>query len=200
MEKTSATGSGKRSGRRNLQYRDFANAVSRMDNLEFLGDVIPKTTTYKAYKEQRAIRTAKSQLSRQVSGNIVTGETIDGEDGEAQANGEESGAGNGGDITGEEDTMQDMDSGEGAPSSSKQTLPPPKKKSRSSKPLPSTDTRQMTLDTKTGVPIRPLPPTQDPKSPPGMQSAEQPPSETSLQGVKARDGVPLIHMGMKKKG
>ena len=168
MEKTSATGSGKRSGRRNLQYRDFANAVSRMDNLEFLGDVIPKTTTYKAYKEQRAIRTAKSQLSRQVSGNIVTGETIDGEDGEAQANGEEcrKQKRNGGDITGEEDTMQDMDSGRrrNQVAANKPYLRP-KKKSRSSKPLPSTDTRQMTLDTKTGVPIRPLPPTQDPKSP-----------------------------------
>lgn len=31
-----------------------ATAVSRIDNLEFLSDVIPKTTTYKQFKEKRA--------------------------------------------------------------------------------------------------------------------------------------------------
>ena len=143
--------------------------MARIDNLEFLGDVIPKTTTYKVYKEQRAIRTAKSQLSRQVSGNIVTSETIDGDEGEGQVNGEASG--DGGDGTGEEeDTMEDMEVGEGQPSSSKP--PPPSKSKRKSKSL-VTDTRQMTLDTKTGVPIRPLPATQDPKSLSGVPSTEQ---------------------------
>lgn len=31
-----------------------ATAVSRIDNLEFLADVIPRTTTYKQFKEKKA--------------------------------------------------------------------------------------------------------------------------------------------------
>lgn len=31
-----------------------ANAVARIDNLDFLADVIPKTTTYKQFKEKKA--------------------------------------------------------------------------------------------------------------------------------------------------
>lgn len=30
-----------------------ANAVARVDNLEFLTDVVPRTQTYKAYKEKK---------------------------------------------------------------------------------------------------------------------------------------------------
>lgn len=33
--------------------RGIATAVSRIDNLEFLADVIPKTTTYKQFKEKK---------------------------------------------------------------------------------------------------------------------------------------------------
>lgn len=58
--------------RRNIQYKDMgmelcysaspprlltecaANAVARIDNLEFLADVIPRTTTYRQFKEKRA--------------------------------------------------------------------------------------------------------------------------------------------------
>lgn len=58
--------------RRNIQYKDLgmtiaeissknvltrlseANAVARIDNLEFLSDVIPRTTTFKEYKEKKA--------------------------------------------------------------------------------------------------------------------------------------------------
>ena len=36
-----------------------ATAVSRIDNLEFLSDVIPKTTTYRQFKEKRAKESAK---------------------------------------------------------------------------------------------------------------------------------------------
>ncbi|KAL8719121.1 MAG: hypothetical protein Q9225_003833 [Loekoesia sp. 1 TL-2023] len=43
-----------RKPRRNIQYKDLASAVSRIDNLEFLADVIPKTTTYREYKEKKA--------------------------------------------------------------------------------------------------------------------------------------------------
>ncbi|PFH60278.1 hypothetical protein XA68_11198 [Ophiocordyceps unilateralis] len=39
-----------RKPRRNIQYKDVANAVSHQDNLEFLEDVIPKTVPYKEIK------------------------------------------------------------------------------------------------------------------------------------------------------
>ena len=42
-----------RKPRRNIQYRDVANAVSRVENLEFLADVVPKTTTYKAHRQKQ---------------------------------------------------------------------------------------------------------------------------------------------------
>ncbi|EPS40181.1 hypothetical protein H072_5967 [Dactylellina haptotyla CBS 200.50] len=32
--------------RKNIQYKDLANAVARMDNLEFLSDVIPRTVPF----------------------------------------------------------------------------------------------------------------------------------------------------------
>ncbi|KAL9584863.1 MAG: hypothetical protein Q9212_001860 [Teloschistes hypoglaucus] len=44
--------------RRNIQYKDLANAVTRIDNLEFLSDVIPKTTTFREFKEKKS-RTVK---------------------------------------------------------------------------------------------------------------------------------------------
>ncbi|KAL8745511.1 MAG: hypothetical protein Q9190_002363 [Brigantiaea leucoxantha] len=43
-----------RKPRRNIQYKDIANAVARIDNLEFLSDVIPKTTTYREYKDKKS--------------------------------------------------------------------------------------------------------------------------------------------------
>lgn len=41
-------------------YNTTATAVSRIDNLEFLADVIPKTTTYKQFKESRADESIKT--------------------------------------------------------------------------------------------------------------------------------------------
>ncbi|KAI9772356.1 MAG: hypothetical protein M1839_002492 [Geoglossum umbratile] len=43
-----------RKPRRNIQYKDLANAVSRIDNLEFLADVVPRTIPYKQYKEKKS--------------------------------------------------------------------------------------------------------------------------------------------------
>ncbi|KAJ5995293.1 hypothetical protein N7481_002270 [Penicillium waksmanii] len=43
-----------RKPRKTVQYKDLASAVSHTDNLEFLSDVIPKTTTYKQFKEKKA--------------------------------------------------------------------------------------------------------------------------------------------------
>nr|KMM65827.1 hypothetical protein CPAG_02170 [Coccidioides posadasii RMSCC 3488] len=48
-----------RKPRKTIQYKDLATAVSRIDNLEFLSDIIPKTTTYKQFKEKRAREAAK---------------------------------------------------------------------------------------------------------------------------------------------
>jgi len=43
-----------RKPRRNIQYRDLSNAVARLDNLEFLVDIVPKTVPYKQVKEKKA--------------------------------------------------------------------------------------------------------------------------------------------------
>ncbi|KAI9821870.1 MAG: hypothetical protein M1827_002452 [Pycnora praestabilis] len=43
-----------RKPRRNIQYKDLANAVARIDNLEFLSDVIPRTIPYKQYREKKS--------------------------------------------------------------------------------------------------------------------------------------------------
>ncbi|KAI4260124.1 MAG: hypothetical protein L6R42_004208 [Xanthoria sp. 1 TBL-2021] len=57
-----------RKPRRNIQYKDLANAVARIDNLEFLTDVIPKTTTFREYKEKKS-KPAK------VNATLSTGQT-----------------------------------------------------------------------------------------------------------------------------
>ncbi|KAJ6144985.1 hypothetical protein N7470_008880 [Penicillium chermesinum] len=48
-----------RKPRKTVQYKDLATAVSHIDNLEFLADVIPKTTTYKQFKEKKARETTQ---------------------------------------------------------------------------------------------------------------------------------------------
>ncbi|KAI9713468.1 MAG: hypothetical protein M1820_000850 [Bogoriella megaspora] len=53
-EKTYDVVKSERKPRRNIQYKDVANAVARFDNLEFLTDVVPRTTTYKEYKQKQA--------------------------------------------------------------------------------------------------------------------------------------------------
>ncbi|KAF1938402.1 hypothetical protein EJ02DRAFT_457912 [Clathrospora elynae] len=41
-----------RKPRRNIQYRDVSSAIAKTDNLEFLVDVVPKTTTYGNFKKR----------------------------------------------------------------------------------------------------------------------------------------------------
>ncbi|KAK4141064.1 histone-fold-containing protein [Dichotomopilus funicola] len=48
-----------RKPRRNIQYKDMANAVALQDNLEFLEDIIPKTTSYKDIKGKAAAARAR---------------------------------------------------------------------------------------------------------------------------------------------
>ncbi|KAF2148975.1 hypothetical protein K461DRAFT_297449 [Myriangium duriaei CBS 260.36] len=54
VEQTHHVVKAERKPRRNIQYRDVANAVARHDNLEFLTDVVPRTVTVKAHKERVA--------------------------------------------------------------------------------------------------------------------------------------------------
>ncbi|KAI1335835.1 histone-fold-containing protein [Xylariaceae sp. FL0016] len=56
-----------RKPRRNIQYKDLANAVSNHDNLQFLEDLVPKTVPYKAIKAAAAAR--RAQLSGGGSAN-----------------------------------------------------------------------------------------------------------------------------------
>ncbi|KAL6710106.1 hypothetical protein ACN47E_009897 [Coniothyrium glycines] len=42
-----------RKPRRNIQYRDVSSAVAKTDNLEFLVDVVPKTTTFGQFKKRQ---------------------------------------------------------------------------------------------------------------------------------------------------
>ncbi|KAK5657768.1 hypothetical protein OQA88_2841 [Cercophora sp. LCS_1] len=81
-----------RKPRRNIQYKDLgkstdvaatldpdvlqANAVSHHDNLEFLEDIIPKTTTYKQVKSQAAAQRAKLKGEKGVG--AAEGATEDG--------------------------------------------------------------------------------------------------------------------------
>ncbi|KAF7543515.1 hypothetical protein G7Z17_g10677 [Cylindrodendrum hubeiense] len=77
-----------RKPRRNIQYKDVANAVSHQDNLEFLEDVVPKTVPYKKIKAvagatQARLRgektaderppTAKTPVANGTSKSIVNG-------------------------------------------------------------------------------------------------------------------------------
>ncbi|KXX83387.1 DNA polymerase epsilon subunit C [Madurella mycetomatis] len=59
-----------RKPRRNIQYKDLANAVTHQDNLEFLEDIIPKTSSYKDVKGKAAA--ARARLKGEKSG--VAGE------------------------------------------------------------------------------------------------------------------------------
>ncbi|KAI1321714.1 histone-fold-containing protein [Xylariaceae sp. FL0255] len=43
-----------RKPRRNIQYKDIANAVSHQDNLQFLEDIVPKTVPFKQIKAHAA--------------------------------------------------------------------------------------------------------------------------------------------------
>ncbi|KAJ1333358.1 DNA polymerase epsilon subunit 4 [Microdochium nivale] len=60
-----------RKPRRNIQYKDIANAISHKDNLEFLADMVPKTVPFKQIKSQAAATWA--QLNGEGSGSSGSG-------------------------------------------------------------------------------------------------------------------------------
>ncbi|RDA86790.1 hypothetical protein CP532_6355 [Ophiocordyceps camponoti-leonardi (nom. inval.)] len=78
-----------RKPRRNIQYKDIANAVSNHDNLEFLQDLIPKTTPYgkvkaKARETQARLRGDKSSGRSTKAAPITNGTgavIVNGDDG-----------------------------------------------------------------------------------------------------------------------
>ncbi|THX12937.1 histone-fold-containing protein [Aureobasidium pullulans] len=53
VEQTQNVVKAEKKPRRNIQYKDVASAVARVDNLEFLADVVPKTVTYKEHKARK---------------------------------------------------------------------------------------------------------------------------------------------------
>lgn len=71
VEQTHAVVKTERKPRKNVQYRDVANAVARIDNLEFLVDVVPKMVTYKRVREQKAkeAREQEEMENEQVRGD-----------------------------------------------------------------------------------------------------------------------------------
>ncbi|RHZ59758.1 hypothetical protein CDV55_103155 [Aspergillus turcosus] len=78
-----------RKPRKVIQYKDLATAVSRIDNLEFLADVIPKTTTYKQFKEKKAKEASKDAAfekgQRTLNGTIPSMVKANGEGGHQKA-------------------------------------------------------------------------------------------------------------------
>jgi len=58
-----------RKPRKNIQYKDLASAVARLDNLEFLSDIVPRTVTYKQVKERKA----RGEVS--ANGEVEAGQT-----------------------------------------------------------------------------------------------------------------------------
>lgn len=59
--------------KRSMNYKDVATAIATRDNLEFLTDVVPKTITYKQYREKKAKQEkAKAETAANAtSGTIV---------------------------------------------------------------------------------------------------------------------------------
>lgn len=59
--------------KRSLNYKDVATAVATRDNLEFLTDVVPKTITYKQYREKKA---KEEKVKAQAIANVAAGAAI----------------------------------------------------------------------------------------------------------------------------
>ncbi|KAI1150642.1 histone-fold-containing protein [Nemania diffusa] len=60
-----------RKPRRNIQYKDLANAVSHQDNLQFLEDIIPKTVPYRQIKAHAAATRANLSGGTKASANAA---------------------------------------------------------------------------------------------------------------------------------
>lgn len=80
-----------RKPRRNIQYRDVSSAVSKTDNLEFLVDVVPKTTQYGVYRKRKAAEEEVAARERDKQGGKADskgkGKAAEGKTQDASANG-----------------------------------------------------------------------------------------------------------------
>ena len=54
--------------RKNIQYKDIAAAVAKMDNLQFLSDTVPRTLTYKQVKEKESEQKARGDYDPTTNG------------------------------------------------------------------------------------------------------------------------------------
>ncbi|KAF1348546.1 hypothetical protein BDV97DRAFT_399120 [Delphinella strobiligena] len=73
VEQTHNVVKSERKQRRNIQYRDVAGAVARVDNLEFLTDVVPKTISYKEFKAKKAKEDQKTTNGQTTLTNTSNG-------------------------------------------------------------------------------------------------------------------------------
>ncbi|CAK7232905.1 hypothetical protein SBRCBS47491_008428 [Sporothrix bragantina] len=85
-----------RKPRRNVQYRDLANAVNRIDRLEFLEDTVPVTVPFGKIKRDAAAAQAKLRSGGAVGGDAPAGGSGGGGSGKSRAKGGESASGGGG--------------------------------------------------------------------------------------------------------
>ncbi|KAK5046999.1 hypothetical protein LTR84_006941 [Exophiala bonariae] len=63
-----------RKPRKTIAYKDIATAVSRIDNLEFLSDTVPKTKTYRQFREEKAQEDAARAAETLGNTNTANGE------------------------------------------------------------------------------------------------------------------------------
>ncbi|KAH6607835.1 hypothetical protein Trco_004148 [Trichoderma cornu-damae] len=83
-----------RKPRRNIQYKDVANAISHRDNLEFLEDVAPKTITFKKAKAAAQARSRGEPAVPNAAGSAPRAAAANG-GGKPKANGGKAAAVNG---------------------------------------------------------------------------------------------------------
>lgn len=55
--------------RKNIQYKDIAAAVAKLDNLQFLSDTVPRTMTYKQVKEKDKEKRVNDAAESQPAGD-----------------------------------------------------------------------------------------------------------------------------------
>lgn len=66
--------------RKNIQYKDIAAAVSKLDNLDFLSDTVPRTMTYKQVKEKEKKAKVASEAANDAMTDDPVGTTANGDE------------------------------------------------------------------------------------------------------------------------
>ncbi|KAI9053079.1 hypothetical protein LZ554_003348 [Drepanopeziza brunnea f. sp. 'monogermtubi'] len=87
-EKAHEVAKSEKKPRRNLQYRDIATAVANHENLQFLGDTVPKTMTYGEYLKRAAAKAGANKTKTNGESAVEAGQTtLDGMKSAAATNG-----------------------------------------------------------------------------------------------------------------